>query len=154
MFALHQRLLLARLWRATTTEGRRVMAAFDKKQMDAMVNRFLGWRLPQTFGPDCFVTFDRDKAKANQSWPVGTNLLTADEARAMLEYVLDVTFIPDWSLLEATQGSLREHMLAIRLLIAAGHVAQEKVDEAFKIAANLKSADGVTVHADQVNRKE
>lgn len=113
------------------------MSAFDKKQMDAMVNRFLMWKLPPTFGPDCFVSFDREKAKANQSWPVGTNLLGADEARAMLEHVLDVTFIPDWSLLEGAQGSLREHMRAIRLLIAAGHVTQEKVDEAFTIAARL-----------------
>lgn len=121
------------------------MAAFDKKQMDAMVNRFLMWKLPPTFGPDCFVSFDREKAKANQSWPVGTNLLTADEARAMLEHVLDVTFIPDWSLLEATQGSLREHMRAIRLLMEAGHVTQEKVDLAFKLAANPKWPDGVDV---------
>jgi hypothetical protein len=119
------------------------MTAFDKKQMDAMVNRFLGWKLPETFGPDCYVSFDKAKAQAKHGWPVGTNLLTADEARAMLEYVLDVTFIPDWSLLEATQSSLREHMRAIRLLMAAGHVTQEKVDQAFKLAANLKWPDGV-----------
>ena len=118
------------------------MSAFDKNQMDAMVNRFLMWRLPENFWPDCFVSFDREKAKANQIWPVGTNLLGADEARAMLEHVLDVTFIPEWSLLETTQESLREHMRAIRLLIAAGHVTQEKVDEAFKIAANLRWSDG------------
>lgn len=53
-----------------------------------MVDRFLMWKLPPTFGPDCFVSFDREKAKANHSWPVGTNILTADEARAMLEHVL------------------------------------------------------------------
>jgi hypothetical protein len=53
-----------------------------------MANRFLMWRLPETFGPDCFVRFDREKAKANQSWPVGTNLLTADEARAMIDHML------------------------------------------------------------------
>lgn len=55
-----------------------------------LANRFLGWKLPQTFGPDCFITFEREKAKANQSWPVGTNLLSADEARQMLEHVLGV----------------------------------------------------------------
>jgi hypothetical protein len=92
------------------------MPTFDKKQMDAMVNRFLMWKLPPTFGPDCFVSFDREKAKSNQSWPVGTNLFSADEARAMLEHVLDVTFIPDWSLLEATQASLREHMAMVKEL--------------------------------------
>jgi hypothetical protein len=117
--------------------------------MDAMVNRFLGWKLPKTFGPDAGVTFKPSNGMSHEEayekgwWPIGTNLLTADEARAMLEHVLDVTFIPDWSLLEATQVSLREHMLAIRLLIAAGHVSQEKVNEAFNLAAKLKDSDGV-----------
>jgi hypothetical protein len=56
--------------------------------IDALVTRFLSWRLPDSFGPDCYVTFDREKAKANNGWPVGTNIFTADEAKAMLEYVL------------------------------------------------------------------
>lgn len=122
------------------------MPAFDKKQMDAMVNRFLGWKLPADFNPDCGITFKRTHSDTapwgpQKNEPVGTNLLNAEQARAMLEHVLDVTFIPEWSLLEATQASLREHMRALRLLIAAGHVTQEKVDEAFKIAANLKWSD-------------
>jgi hypothetical protein len=121
------------------------MSTFDKKQMDAMVNRFLCWPLPKTFSPDCYIRFDRElmERQTAPSWPVGTNLFTADEARAMLEHVLDVTFIPDWSLLEATQASLREHMQAIRLLIAAGHVTQEKVDQAFSIAAKHPTTPGV-----------
>lgn len=53
-----------------------------------LVDRFLGWKLPQSFSPDCYVTFDRERAKAGESWPIGTNLLTADEARAMLEHIL------------------------------------------------------------------
>jgi hypothetical protein len=53
-----------------------------------MVDRFLSWKLPETFGPDCFVSFDRMAAKHSGSWPVGTNLFNADEARAMFEYVL------------------------------------------------------------------
>lgn len=60
----------------------------DEARMSEMVNRFLGWKLPETFGPDCFVSFDRERAKANHSWPVGTNLFSASEAREMLEYVL------------------------------------------------------------------
>lgn len=117
----------------------------DKNMLDAMVSRFLGWKLPKTFSPDCWISFSLPKENYEKPgfWPVGTNLLNADEARAMLEHVLNPDFIPDWSLLEATQGSLREHMRAFRLLIAAGHVTQEKVDEAFKIAANLKWSDGV-----------
>jgi len=53
-----------------------------------LVDRFLGWKLPQTFSPDCYVSFDRERAKANHGWPIGTNLLTASEAREMLEHVL------------------------------------------------------------------
>jgi hypothetical protein len=108
----------------------------DKKQMDAMVNRFLGWKLPQTFSPDAGVSFtptgymmSREERFAKGWWPTGTNLLTADEARAMLEYVLDADFIPDWSLLEATQESLREHMALVKELraqLAASHISKEQ----------------------------
>jgi hypothetical protein len=63
-------------------------AGITEALLKEMVNRFLGWKLPETFGPDCFVTFDREKAKANHSWPIGTNLLSAIEARQMLQHVL------------------------------------------------------------------
>lgn len=56
---------------------------------DEMVIRFLAWKLPQDFSPDCHIRFDRDAADAG-SWPVGTNLLNAIQARAMLKHVLDV----------------------------------------------------------------
>jgi hypothetical protein len=65
-----------------------IAALASPPALSAMVNRFLGWRLPETFGPDCFIFFDRVRAKMDQSWPIGTNLLTATEARAMLEHVL------------------------------------------------------------------
>lgn len=60
---------------------------------DEMVNRFLAWRLPYTFCPDGGVNFDgrgRYAAGYEKSWPVGTNLFTAVEARQMLEYALGV----------------------------------------------------------------
>lgn len=58
-------------------------ASPDVKQM---VDRFLGWRLPDTFHPDAGISF-----KAPQhpfGWPTGTNLFNAEEARAMFEHVL------------------------------------------------------------------
>lgn len=57
--------------------------------ISAMVNRFLGWPLPKTFGPDCGISFDGrkdDEFNKNKTWPVGTNLFTADEAKAMFEH--------------------------------------------------------------------
>lgn len=57
-----------------------------------MVDRFLSWKLPQNFHPDSFISFDREKHDAwggyPNSWPTGTNLLTAEQAKAMLEHVL------------------------------------------------------------------
>lgn len=57
-----------------------------------MVNRFLAWKLPTDFRPDAGISF---KPNYNQHtpWPakhepVGTNLFTADQARAMFEHCL------------------------------------------------------------------
>lgn len=58
-----------------------------------MVNRFLSWKLPKNFYPDSFISFDREKHDTwggyPNSWPTGTNLFTADQAKAMLEHLLD-----------------------------------------------------------------
>lgn len=65
-----------------------------EEELSAMVDRFLGWRLPKDFAPDHYITFDREAAQRAHdstngiSWPIGTNLFTADQARAMLRYVL------------------------------------------------------------------
>lgn len=65
--------------------------AESKKVTDEMVSRFLGWHLPKDFSPDCGVSFDgrgKDAMGYEKSWPVGTNLFSATQARAMLEHVL------------------------------------------------------------------
>lgn len=49
---------------------------------DEMVNRFLSWSLPDSVCSDQIVT------ERGARHRIGTNLLTADEARAMLEHVL------------------------------------------------------------------
>ena len=53
-----------------------------------MVDRFLSWTLPSDFSPDCGINFDGDRCNKNKCWPIGTNLLTAEQARKMLEHVL------------------------------------------------------------------
>lgn len=61
-------------------------------EMNAMVDRFLGWKLPQDFSPDCGIAFDGrkdDEWNKNKTWPVGTNLFTADQVKSMLEYVVN-----------------------------------------------------------------
>jgi hypothetical protein len=60
--------------------------------MDAITSRFLQWKLPENFNPDGGITFERDYNQ-NTPWPakhepVGTNLFTFEQAKAMFEYVL------------------------------------------------------------------
>lgn len=66
------------------------------KVTEEMVYRFLSWKLPESFRPDCYVEFDRERAKENRLWPVGTNILSFEEARAMLEHVLSTKMQPTY----------------------------------------------------------
>lgn len=59
--------------------------------IDAAVTRFLSWRLPDDFAPDCYIWFDKISALNAGTMPTGTNLLHAGQARAMLEHVLFAT---------------------------------------------------------------
>lgn len=69
-------------------------APVQQVDLDAMVNRFLGWRLPIDFWPDCGIEFHRIGKPGQTNYgrfayePVGTNLFTADQAKAMFEYCL------------------------------------------------------------------
>jgi hypothetical protein len=50
-----------------------------------LVDRFLTWKLPDTFAPDAGISF---KAPDERWWPTGTNLFMATEAEEMLRHVL------------------------------------------------------------------
>lgn len=71
-----------------------------------MVDRFLSWRLPNGFSPDCFITFDREGANRNSSWPIGTNIFTAEQAKDMLQHVLSGDFRYEKSLLSNAETEL------------------------------------------------
>lgn len=86
-----------------------VVAQFNEllalRDVDAMVSRFLCWKLPKDFAPDGRIKFDReflvfdgfDGAKTADIsempahfWPTGTNLFTAEQAKAMIEHLLGI----------------------------------------------------------------
>lgn len=54
-----------------------------------MVSRFLSWKLPKDFHPDGGMVFipTKDRGYDSPHWPVGTNLLTAEQAEQMLKRV-------------------------------------------------------------------
>jgi hypothetical protein len=70
-------------WRAGYLAGVDAFSAELKASQRLLVDRFLSWPLPQSVCSDLCVT-DRSY-KFPRS---GTNLLTADEARQMIEYLL------------------------------------------------------------------
>ena len=49
-----------------------------------IVDRFLGWSLPENFNPDCGITFE----KISNMIPIGTNLLDAMQAEEMVRDIL------------------------------------------------------------------
>lgn len=91
--------------------------------IQAMVSRFLGWRLPDNFHPDAGVVFT--PPPNHHWWPTGTNLLSADQAKAMFEYVL--------------APSAKEHLDSIRNLKA--RIAD--------LAERLPYADGQSYYDDK-----
>lgn len=63
------------------------------EQIKHVVNRFLGWRLPEGFNPDGGIsfkrTFNEHTAYPMKHEPSGTNLFSADQAEAMVRYILE-----------------------------------------------------------------
>ena len=68
----------------------KLRAAFGRRlpddRIDDMVNRFLSWKLPNDFNPDCGIEFT--PLDSEHCWPVGTNLFTADQAKEMIKHVI------------------------------------------------------------------
>ena len=64
-----------------------------EQQIKHLVDRFLGWRLPDNFSPDAGIKFDpifnKGTPYESRHEPSGTNLLDATQADAMVRYMLD-----------------------------------------------------------------
>lgn len=56
--------------------------------LQAMVDRFLGWKLPVDFWPDAGISFAPHASQTHDSpyWPTGTNLLHAGQALEMFKH--------------------------------------------------------------------
>lgn len=62
-------------------------------QIKHMVDRFLCWKLPSDFSPDAGISFKADFNEHTEypmrHEPVGTNLLTAQQAEAMIRHLIE-----------------------------------------------------------------
>lgn len=65
----------------------------NEAQIKHMVDRFLGWKLPQDFKPDAGIsfkaTFNEHTAHPMKHQPSGTNLFDATQADAMVRYLIE-----------------------------------------------------------------
>jgi len=64
------------------------------KQIKYMVDRFLGWRLPENFSPDAGISFTPTfnghmSSGPHKHNPSGTNLFDAQQAQAMVRYMIE-----------------------------------------------------------------
>lgn len=64
------------------------------EQVKHMVDRFLGWRLPENFSPDCGISFKKTHSETGP-WgpqryePIGTNLFDAQQATEMVRHMIE-----------------------------------------------------------------
>lgn len=69
------------------------MNTLSKEQIEHMIQRFLQWKLPETFNPDGGISFEKFSNKGTpyeyEHKPVGTNLFDYVEAKSMVEYMLN-----------------------------------------------------------------
>ena len=62
-------------------------------QIKHMVDRFLGWRLPDNFSPDAGIsfkpTFNDHLPVPSKNEPIGTNLFDAQQTEAMVRHMVE-----------------------------------------------------------------
>lgn len=62
-------------------------------QIKHLVDRFLGWRLPESFSPDAGIsfkpTFNEHMTPPMRYEPSGTNLFDAIQAEAMVRHMIE-----------------------------------------------------------------
>ncbi len=62
------------------------------EQIKHMVDRFLGWKLPEKFNPDNGIGFKHpfpDEPMRSRHWPIGTNLFCATQATEMVKHMVE-----------------------------------------------------------------
>lgn len=60
-----------------------------EEQIKHMVDRFLGWKLPEKFKPDAGISYTPLPYGKSAGIPTGTNLFDAEQAAAMVRYLVD-----------------------------------------------------------------
>lgn len=96
------------------------------EQIRYMVSRFLGWPLPISFTPDAGISFDpiysRGTPYEGRYRPIGTNLLDAEQAEAMVRYLIEgmpepAPQIPDGWVPVPKEPTEAMHVAAVKTIV-------------------------------------
>ena len=110
--------------------------------LEKAVSRFLGWKLPKDFNPDCGISFIRESSYEHPEFgrtlyePIGTNLFTAEQTKRMLEHVCEPLIC-----------ALKERDAEIE------RVKVKETDWTAAYQAAYQEATRATVHASQLDTK-
>ena len=101
----------------------------SRTRLDGLVNRFLAWKLPDS------VCSDQCATQRGYPHRTGTTLLTADEARQMLEHVLQGTTPPSATLTPDAKDAaqylfLRTNYPRMIISICCGTFQGQTIEEA------------------------
>lgn len=110
----------------------------NKDQIKHLTERFLGWRLPDNFNPDAGIGFTPDynvgTSYPGRHQPTGTNLFDYNQAKAMVQYMVEGVNVG----VGATAESVGIILLA---LIEDRQIAASSATEDGDFAASLRSLD-------------
>jgi len=90
----HKRIteIATKVWREFTQIGSKGRS-MTEDQIKHMVDRFLGWHLPENFNPDGGIIFkpmfNEHTSHPMRHDPSGTNLFDAEQATAMVRFMVD-----------------------------------------------------------------
>ncbi len=119
-----------------------------KQQIKHMVDRFLGWRLPDDFHPDGGISFKKEYNEHTEypakHEPTGTNLFTATQAERMMEYILeDAPVDENTSDGYHTFKELYDHRITLYILLCKQIAQQPYCDDAkWGIWRSKRHSDG------------
>lgn len=116
--------------------------SMTKDQIKHMVDRFLGWRLPENFSPDDGVSFERFGNRGTpyeyRREPSGTNLLDAVQTEAMVRYMVEG--MPASDALERAEREHAERLDALAAEITALRGEAERDENDLRAAAASEAA--------------
>ena len=101
----------------------------------AMVDRFLGWKLPQDFGPDAGISFTPPPHLPDLYWPTGTNLFHAGQALEMFKHCVE---LPSAAAVRLAEKNLFDAQEAAKTIAKQAIAAEAERDA---LVAKLKDAE-------------